>query len=82
MKIKVTEYDIAHGKRGICDKCPIALAMGRAGLKYPKAFPHTLYWKAVPRGRYSSTKAPPEAILFMVAFDCKEAVQPFEFAIL
>ena len=72
LKIQVTGKDIKNGKRGDCNKCPIALAVGRK----------TGGWASVSddiltlRGVYS---VPEEVNYFTEDFDHGKKVKPFSF---
>jgi len=79
MKIKVTEKDIANGKRFQGSACPIALAVHRASCK--RAFVGKFEIQATPT---SSVKCelPAKAQKFVFRFDeRKGTLKPFSFVI-
>ena len=81
MKVEVTQEDINRGMPKVCDRCPIALAMRRAGCAFVYVEPHRVDWRrrGILSGKYSSL--PSEATRFIMAFDNAEPVQPFTFEV-
>lgn len=77
--ITVTQDDIDHGTRCICDSCPVARALQRQG--YPKAHVEDVVWTPdlVKETRFRAL--PAEAIRFIKNFDNLEPVKPFSFQI-
>jgi hypothetical protein len=74
MLIKVTEDDIKHGERGICNTCPVARAIRRAtGAKYI-----AVDWCAIDIGD-KLYDTPRSAARFIYDFDNGLKVEPFEF---
>ena len=79
MKITVTQEHIDNGDRGSCTHDPIALAMRNAGLEAPWVGPAGISWKIEHRNYFMQT---PRIVLdFMLAFDNKQPVEPFEFSL-
>jgi hypothetical protein len=76
MKIKVTKFEIDHGRPGDILYCPIALAMNKFGLG-----PVTVGLDDVeaPNGRIF--QLPRSAKRFMFRFDDMKPVKPFNFII-
>ncbi len=92
MQVEVTENDINKGKRGDRYCCPVALAVRRAyGIGRPGdalvdvGEISTSIWRCgpVPSGvrRRNLFRNPPEVVAFMAAFDNKQPVRPFTFAL-
>ena len=79
MKITVTQEHIDNGDRGSCTHDPIALAMKDAGLEKGWAGPSGISWKVGHKNYFAQT---PRIVLdFMLAFDNKQPVEPFEFEV-
>lgn len=80
-RISVTEDDIAQGKRGSCEACPIALAAGRAvpGAEASVGGSHLDIYLA---GRILTAPLPEAAATFVRRFDDSAIpVGPLEFEI-
>lgn len=73
MKIIVTNDDIAQGKAGDCEACPIAIAARRVLNRAVKVH---IDWMEVEGSAYD---LPVEASRFVSLFDENEAVEPLEF---
>jgi hypothetical protein len=78
LTIDVTWEDIDRGQRGICARCPIALAAERAGIQQPLVFSLGI-WHHSGSGFWSSI--PDEAIRFLEDFDTGSPVAPFTFEV-
>lgn len=76
--ISVTEEDIANGRRKRCQKCPVAIAMLRAGFYTVWANPGDLTWIDSERNEHSCV-TPDEVREFITRFDNHEPVAPFTF---
>lgn len=78
--ITVTKEDIEKGVMSECDKCPIALAVARVGVKLPRVFASEVFFDDpdVPALRIKA-KLPPAATRFICDFDEDEPVSPFSF---
>jgi hypothetical protein len=79
--IAVTAEHITEGKRGDCEICPVALA---ARLAFPDAGlirvdQETLFVHQ--DGRITEYDLPAEAWRFVIAFDRRNAVEPFSFTV-
>lgn len=81
MRVEVTAEDIANGKQNHCERCPIALALSRAGAVAPSVFPVNAYWAQTQGGYRSRHRLPGVARTFIAAFDEAGHVEPFAFDI-
>ena len=79
MKITVTQQHIDNGDRGSCTHDPIALAMKDAGLEKAWSGVFGLSWRQNHKDYFVQT--PKSVVEFMVAFDNKQPVEPFEFSL-
>lgn len=75
--ISVSEEDIAEGEPKVCNLCPIALAMRRAGLENPSAGIYFLIWGGGERSHKMSLQK--DVALFMARFDDGKKCEPFTF---
>jgi hypothetical protein len=84
VRITVTQDDIDKGVRGTACKCPVARAVGRA-FGVPPLADQVSVGHAIGVRKYPSDRcmtwydASPEAKYFMLMFDTKQPVGPFEF---
>jgi hypothetical protein len=78
MRIEITQGDIDVGHTNDCHRCPIALAMLRAGLWDVEAYPDELLWRGC-RDEQFSIRTPEPVRVFMGLFDTQELVMPFWF---
>jgi len=81
MKIHVTIDDIARGRRGSMDMCPVAFALARAfdlGVNCVRAFPDEIKLYA---GWCQVFKRPTPALVqtWIEKYDRGDRVSPFEF---
>lgn len=77
MKIEVTEQDIKLGRRCSRDRCPVALAFKRAGIK-----PDGVTGMAVVffyKTSYTEVTLPSKVANFIADFDNSVVVEPFSF---
>jgi len=81
MKVSVTERDIREGVVGDCDYCPVALAATRAIAEAGGAAAVTATDEAltVYGERTVSFIAPTSVREFIMAFDRRKPVEPFDF---
>lgn len=81
VKIKVTETDIAKGRKKQCKRCPIALAARRAGVIRPEVDPWTMSARSK-RGHDAGwffCSLPKKARHFVERFDDGLEVKPISF---
>jgi hypothetical protein len=81
MQITVTADDIARGTPCSAGRCPISRAVRRSLPDYSGAIvghDNVIVWQGVV---YSRIPLPPAAQRFVKAFDQREPVEPFSFAV-
>lgn len=83
MKVKqihvtVTQSDIKNGRRFDPCRCPVARALRRAS-KERLVSAGAGFMFIGPKGRRILWQTPPEVKAFIIDFDQKKGVQPFEF---
>lgn len=83
MKVQVKQEHIDRGCRRQGDACPVFLAMVDAGI--PVTHVTTWSWTTSPAAGAASSfelrELPHEAIAFVLLFDDKKPVHPFEFEV-
>lgn len=82
--IRVTQDDIKQGTKGSCTGCPIALAIGRIlnPNYYVTVGRSSIMLYAVIRFFCEWRMEPPKEVSdFIVAFDKRQVVEPFEFEV-
>lgn len=70
LQVEVTQQDIEKGERGNCGKCPIALAVARAGFS-PQVIAQEqfIHWRHPERPRWYRARTPMIAYRLMNAYD-------------
>lgn len=76
MKISVTQEDIDKGERNECRRCPVALALARAGFSGWEVDAGTIF---LPHSTAEPIRTPVEVTRFVLDFDEGLPVFPFTF---
>jgi hypothetical protein len=77
MLIQVTQDDIQNGERWNGHQCPIALAMFRAGIRFPSICRNTIMWYE--DHEFKAIEPEPLVSKFINDFDNGYSVDPIEF---
>jgi len=79
--VEVTADDIKRGEPGSCYTCPVALALERAGFKYPMVLPgDAIFWGSEKQGR-QAFNTPDHVTRFARLFDRDRVGEPFTFTV-